>query len=384
MTGKRKLRLYSRIYFALFMAVCLSIACGCGERSAAQGQGDGADGIWEEIEGGSAGGSVESGSASDGKEPSSGGEQGETGTVGTGPDTVHADGTGSDAGFADGSETAPGFADGVGGSDPGKNSAGDTGSDAGFADGSGEKDSAGNAAEDGTGKDSDVRNGEKTVNEVTLADGTRLSDDASGFVLLSEAVPDALQEIRYYSTYNFVGDRIDGYEEPSALLTKEAASALKAVSDDVMAQGYRLKIYDAYRPQQAVDHFVRWAQDPYDMRMKQDFYPELDKSVLFRKGYIARRSGHSRGSTVDLTLVDNSTGLDVDMGGTFDHFGNLSHPDYAGITPEQSANRNFLRNAMTARGFKPISTEWWHFTLANEPYPGTYFTFPVSSSSVAH
>lgn len=208
------------------------------------------------------------------------------------------------------------------------------------------------------------------------------ASDASGFVLLSEAVPDAILEIRYYSTYNFVGDRIDGYEEPCALLTKEAASALKEVSDELVQKGYRLKIYDAYRPQKAVTHFMNWAKDVNDIRMKRYFYPELDKSVLFDQGYIAEKSGHSRGSTVDLTLFDMNTEKEVDMGGTFDYFGELSHPDYKKITAEQYENRMILRNAMTAHGFKPLVEEWWHFTLENEPYPDTYFTFPVSSKSV--
>ena len=208
--------------------------------------------------------------------------------------------------------------------------------------------------------------------------------DSSDFVLISEVVPDVIQEIRYYSTYNFVGDRVDGYEQPCALITKEAAEALKLVSDDVMAQGYRLKIYDAYRPQSAVDNFVTWAEDIQDTRMKDYFYPELDKSVLFDQGYIDKRSGHSRGSTVDLTLFDMATGKEVDMGGTFDYFGELSHPDYTGeLTKEQIANRNILRDAMVKRGFKPLDTEWWHFTLENEPYPDTFFAFPVSEASVS-
>ena len=210
----------------------------------------------------------------------------------------------------------------------------------------------------------------------------QLSDDASDFVLLSEAVPDAILEIRYFSTYNFVGDRIDGYEEPVALLTKEAAAALKAVSDKLVAQGYRLKVYDAYRPQKAVSHFVRWAQDAEDVRMKEYFYPDLEKDVLFPQGYIAEHSGHSRGSTVDLTLFDMKTEAEVDMGGTFDFFGELSHPDYTDITETQYANRMFLRKAMLDGGFKPLAEEWWHFTLADEPYPETYFTFPVNSASV--
>ena len=210
----------------------------------------------------------------------------------------------------------------------------------------------------------------------------RFSDDASDFVVLSEAVPDVILEIRYYSTYNFVGDRIDGYEEPTALLTKEAAAALKEVSDDLVRRGYRLKIYDAYRPQKAVTHVMNWALDPADTRMKEYFYPELDKDVLFPQGYIAEHSGHSRGSTVDLTLFDMASGKEVDMGGTFDYFGELSHPDYTGITEEQYNNRMILREAMISHGFRPLVEEWWHFTLADEPYPDTYFTFPVSSKSV--
>ena len=200
----------------------------------------------------------------------------------------------------------------------------------------------------------------------------------SGFVVISEAVPDVILEIRYYSTYNFVGSRIDGYEEPVALMTKEAAKALKAVSDDVKAQGYRLKIYDAYRPARAVAHFCRWAKDA-DTSMKRAFYPNLDKANLFKQDYIATKSGHSRGSTVDLTLFDMRTGKEVDMGGTFDMLDPSAHPDYKGdLTPEQIANRQLLRQAMMRHGFKPLYSEWWHFTLRDEPYPNTYFDFPVT------
>jgi len=215
------------------------------------------------------------------------------------------------------------------------------------------------------------------------ADGVKLSDDSSGFVLLSDVVPDAILEIRYYSTYNFVGDRIDGYEEPLAFMTKEAAAALKEASDELVAKGYRLKIYDAYRPQMAVTNFVEWAKDVDDTRMKEYFYPDLGKDVLFPQGYIDEHSGHSRGSTVDLTLFDMATEKEVDMGGTFDYFGEKSHPDYTGITDEQYANRMILRDAMLAHGFKPLDTEWWHFTLADEPYPDTYFTFPINSDSLS-
>ena len=210
------------------------------------------------------------------------------------------------------------------------------------------------------------------------------TDNAEGFVSLSEAVPGVILEIRYYSTYNFVGERIDGYEEPCALITKEASDSLKEAEKDAEKLGYRLKIYDAYRPQSAVDNFIKWAEDIDDTRMKAYFYPELDKSVLFDQGYIASKSGHSRGSTVDLTLFDMSTGKELDMGGVFDYFGELSHPDYTkGLTKEQIDNRNKLRNIMVENGFKPLDTEWWHFTLENEPYPDTYFTFPVSEDSVS-
>lgn len=209
-----------------------------------------------------------------------------------------------------------------------------------------------------------------------------LSNDSSNFVLLSDAVPDAILEIRYYSTYNFVGKRIAGYEEPIALITKEAAKRLKEVSDELIEKGYRLKIYDAYRPQMAVNNFVEWSKDVNDIKMKKYFYPDLDKSVLFPQMYIMEYSGHTRGSTVDLTLFDMNTEKEVDMGGTFDYFGEESHPDYKGITDEQYKNRMILREAMLSHGFKPLETEWWHFTLEDEPYKDTYFTFPISKSSL--
>jgi D-alanyl-D-alanine dipeptidase len=205
----------------------------------------------------------------------------------------------------------------------------------------------------------------------------KYSSDASGFVSLGEAVPDALLEIRYYSTFNFIGDRIEGYEAPVALMTREGAAALKKVSDAAIARGYRLKIYDAYRPQPAVDHFVRWAADPDDTRMKAFFYPDLEKERLFPEGYIAAHSGHSRGSTVDLTLFDTRVQREADMGGYFDCLGALSHFDYPDVTAPQRANRVLLRDLMTANGFLPLAEEWWHFTLEHEPYPDTYFTFPV-------
>lgn len=207
----------------------------------------------------------------------------------------------------------------------------------------------------------------------------RAINDASGFVLFSDYVPSAIQEIRYYSTYNFIGDRIDGYEQPVAIITKEAARALKAAANELNVKGYRMKIYDAYRPATAVKHFVMWGIEDLDQRMKPFFYPDLEKQALFELGYIASKSSHSRGSTVDLTLLDMETGKEVDMGSPFDYFSEVSHPDYKGVTDEQYANRMMLRNVMLKHGFEPIDCEWWHFTLADEPYPDTYFEFPVNS-----
>ncbi len=213
----------------------------------------------------------------------------------------------------------------------------------------------------------------KTVNknDVTM--------DPSGFVVLAEYVPHIIQEIRYYSTYNFVGERIDGYEEPVALLTKEAARALKAVSNEMFVRGYRLKIFDTYRPACAVRHFILWGIEDTDVRMKPYFYPDLEKTELFEKGYIAKQSSHSRGSTVDLTLLDMKTGKELDMGSPFDLFDEISHPDSHAVTDEQYENRTILRQSMVRNGFAPIDCEWWHFTLKNEPYPDTYFEFPVSA-----
>ena len=203
--------------------------------------------------------------------------------------------------------------------------------------------------------------------------------DSSGFVLLSDLVPGIVQEIRYHSTFNFIGDRIDGYEEPIALLTREAARALKAVAAEVNVQGYRLKIFDAYRPVSAVRHFVLWGIEDLDQRMKPYFYPNLEKQDLFQQGYIAKQSSHSRGSTVDLTLLDMRTGKELDMGSPFDLFSEVSHPDSHAVTGEQYENRMYLQNVMKRNGFLPLHSEWWHFSLKDEPYPDVYFEFPVSS-----
>ena len=217
------------------------------------------------------------------------------------------------------------------------------------------------------------------------------TEDSSQFVLLTDVVPDAILEIRYYSTYNFIGRRIPGYEEPIALLTRQAADSLRLVSDDLLKLGYRLKIFDAYRPQKAVDYFMEWAHDMEDTIMRPYFYPELDKSVLVPREYIAKKSGHTRGSTVDLTRFDMTLEKEVDMGCTYDYFGLASHPSaqpgvpvgaYKPINEQQYANRMTLQRAMMSHGFRPYDCEWWHFTLDNEPFPDTYFTFPVSRSSL--
>ena len=143
-----------------------------------------------------------------------------------------------------------------------------------------------------------------------------------------------------------------------------------------------MKIFDAYRPARAVKHFVLWGLEDQDIRMKQYFYPDLEKEELFNAGYIAKQSSHSRGSTVDLTLLEMRTGREVDMGSPFDFFGEISHPDFRGITEEQYANRMLLRSVMMRNGFLPFSCEWWHFTLEDEPFTETYFDFPVCASSL--
>ena len=219
-----------------------------------------------------------------------------------------------------------------------------------------------------------------SIEDVCLElENTDCSLDRSGFVSVADAIPDAILEIRYFSTYNFVGERIDSYEAPIAYLTEEAALALKKTSDRLKKMGYVIKIYDAYRPQSAVSHFSRWARDVNATEMKPYFYPNVDKSDLFSLGYIAEKSGHSRGSAVDVTIVDMMSGREVDMGCKFDFFGDISHAYRTeGLTKEQIENRALLRQAMIDSGFKPLAEEWWHFSLEDEPYPDTYFDFPIT------
>jgi D-alanyl-D-alanine dipeptidase len=200
------------------------------------------------------------------------------------------------------------------------------------------------------------------------------------FVDVARVVPGLVVEMRYFGRDNFVGERIEGYERPRCLLTAAAAGALAKVQEDLAPRGLGLKVFDCYRPRRAVAHFVRWAKRIGDLKRKPEFYPDVDKRKLFKLGYIASRSGHSRGSTVDLTLVrrvPRGTPAEVDMGTPFDFFSPRSWPGSRDVTAEQHANRMLLADAMKRRGFEPYDKEWWHFTLVPEPYPQTYFDFPV-------
>jgi zinc D-Ala-D-Ala dipeptidase len=199
----------------------------------------------------------------------------------------------------------------------------------------------------------------------------------SGFVDAAAVADGLAVDMRYFSNNNFVGERIDGYEHARCVLSAQAAFALAAAQKNLAARGLGLKVFDCYRPQRAVAHFVRWAQKVDDVRRKSQFYPDVDKRDLFKDGYISERSGHSRGSTVDLTLVRRADGRELDMGSPFDFFSPKSWPTDRGVSPEAQRNRALLAEAMTAGGFRPYDKEWWHFTLANEPFPETYFDFPV-------
>jgi D-alanyl-D-alanine dipeptidase len=184
-------------------------------------------------------------------------------------------------------------------------------------------------------------------------------------------------ELRYFTNNNFIGKPIDGYHNNCVIVTLETAKKLKKIQQILAKKKLSLKIFDAYRPQQAVNHFVKWAKVLEDTLMKKEFYPKVEKSKLFTLGYIASKSGHTRGSTLDVTLVDLKTGKELDMGSPYDFFGEQSHPFYKNITAIQKRNRFYLRKIMLANGFKPYDNEWWHFTLINEPFRKTYFNFPV-------
>ena len=197
------------------------------------------------------------------------------------------------------------------------------------------------------------------------------------FVVVNETMPAALFDIRYYSEDNFLGTKVRGYAAPLCILTAPAAAALEQVQQEVNRSGYTLKIFDCFRPQQAVDHFVAWARDKDDTGMKSEYYPNEEKSRLIEKGYIADRSGHSRGSTLDLTLARQADSKELDMGTSFDYFDTLSNTADPRVTGEQKNNRLLLKAVMERHGFVNYDKEWWHYTLEDEPYPDTYFNFPV-------
>lgn len=198
-----------------------------------------------------------------------------------------------------------------------------------------------------------------------------------GFVYVKDIVPDLDVELRYFTPNNFVGKPIDGYASNRLILTEQTAMALKSVQEKLQQRNLCLKIYDGYRPQRAVNHFMEWASDLNDTINKSQFYPDVDKADLFKEEYIATRSGHSKGSTVDLTLIGGNTGKPLDMGSDYDFFGRQSWVDYDGITELQRKNRQVLQAVMLKFGFRNYPREWWHFTLKNEPFPNTYFDFLV-------
>jgi len=198
-----------------------------------------------------------------------------------------------------------------------------------------------------------------------------------GFVYAKEIIPDLDVELRYFSTHNFVGDTIDGYKANTLILTLPTAKTLKHVQDELQNQNLCLRVYDGYRPQRAVNHFMRWASNLNDTLNKQEFYPTVEKRFLFRDGYIATQSGHSRGSTLDLTIIDGNTNEPLDMGSPYDFFGEQSWIEYQNITKAQKQNRQLLQSVMQKHGFRNYPQEWWHFTLIGEPFPDTYFDFVV-------
>lgn len=198
-----------------------------------------------------------------------------------------------------------------------------------------------------------------------------------GFVHVQEVIPDLDVELRYFSSHNFVGDTIEGYKTNNLILTQQTAEALKQVQEELQSQNLCLMVYDGYRPQRAVNHFIRWAKDLNDTINKQEFYPKVEKRHLFRDGYIAAQSGHSRGSTVDLTIIDGITSEPLDMGSPYDFFGVPSWVEYQNITEPQKHNRKLLQKVMLKHGFRNYPQEWWHFTLNGEPFPETYFDFVV-------
>jgi len=198
-----------------------------------------------------------------------------------------------------------------------------------------------------------------------------------GFVYVDDVIPDIQIELRYCLNNNFIGQPVEGYNAEVCILSEQATLALKKVQDELKKQNLSLKIYDAYRPQRAVNHFSKWAKNVNDTLMKQQFYPEVDKRNLFKEGYIASRSRHSSGSTLDLTIVDLKTGKEFDMGTPYDYFGKASWLINDNLTEDQKSNRMLLHNVMIKHGFRHYPQEWWHFTLRGEPFKDQYFDFPV-------
>lgn len=198
-----------------------------------------------------------------------------------------------------------------------------------------------------------------------------------GFVYLDELIEDCIIDAKYAGTDNFMGRPADGYEQPLVVASREVAEGCVKAADILRKQGYLLKVYDAYRPQRAVDDFCRWGEDIEDQRRKPVQYPKIEKHRMFDDGYIARKSTHTRGCSVDLTIVDMNTHQELDMGSIFDYMDPRSWPDSPEVTEEQRKNRYILRDAMIASGFAPFEYEWWHFAVFPEPYPDTYFDFPI-------
>lgn len=217
----------------------------------------------------------------------------------------------------------------------------------------------------------------KRKSEMPTKTDKNISYDSTDFVYVDEEIENVRLDIRYATAYNFVGDVIDGYSLPLAMMTKESVAALKEAAKDFKAMGCGIWIFDAYRPERAVQHFLRWGEDTNDTRMKNDFYPEMSKSDVISQGYIAVRSNHTHGSTIDLTLYSLEHGYPLDMGGTFDLFSERSAPDFEDITDIQKENRRILRETMEKHGFFISDIEWWHFTLKNQPYEDIFFDFPV-------
>lgn len=212
---------------------------------------------------------------------------------------------------------------------------------------------------------------------VSIASAGQTKGLPEGFVYLDEIIPDLMVEMRYAGTNNFLGVPVTGYKKPKAILTEPAALALQKVQEELKNSGFCLKIFDAYRPQRAVDHFVKWSRDATDTLKKKEFYPYLQKNQLFRLGYIATKSGHTRGSTVDLTMLYADSGEPIDMGGSYDFFGEISHHSSTEVTEEQKENRELLRKTMHKYGFLSYPQEWWHYTFRPEMFPNTYFDFVV-------